>query len=135
MIKEEEIMKKCSDRSDNNAVRLSSNPPLPKATPAASLLLASIGVICDIICLFLYFSINRLTISTIFAVSGTLTGLTALILIIRFIENYRLSSQGIFALVLSIISFGFGVLLLITDILISTNIYEFLTALLNNINL
>lgn len=135
MIKEEEIMKKCSDRSDNNAVRLPSNPPLPKATPVASLLLASIGVICVIICLFLYFSINRLTISTIFAVSGTLTGLTALILIIRFIENYRLSSQGIFALVLSIISFGFGVLLLITDILISTNIYEFLTALINNINL
>lgn len=43
--------------------------------------------------------------------------------------------MGIFALILSITAFDLGAILLITDILIATNIYAFFTAWINNIDL
>ena len=124
---------KCTDRGEKAAELRPSNPPLSKATPVASLWLGGIGIFCDIACLFSYFSVNRLTISIIFAVIGTLTGLSALIRILCFIDHYRFSGMGVFALILSIAAFNLGAILLITDILITTNIYAFFTALINNI--
>ena len=111
---------------ESNIKLLASNPPLPTATPIAALVLAIIGVLCDFTCLFTYTRPENPILSVIFAIIGTLTGLDALVCILFFIDKHRLSGFGIAALFLSIAAFGFGVYLLITEILVAAFFSAFL---------
>lgn len=116
----------CPFCGETSTELLLSNPPLPTATPIAGLVLSIIGVLCDFTCLFTYTRPENPTLSVIFAIIGMLTGLSALVYILFFIDKRRLSGFGIAALFLSIAAFGFGVFLLITEILITTFFSAFL---------
>ena len=116
----------CPFCGETSTALLSSHPPLPTATPITGLVLAIIGVLCDFTCLFTYTRPDNPTLSVIFAIIGMLTGLDALVYILFFIDKHRLSGFGIAALFLSIAAFGFGVYLLITEILVAAFFSAFL---------